>query len=73
MSYLRGSLNTSGEVCDKCSKPMTEDEPGIDLDSYTQEGGKARIWAHIECLQKLLFKVRKEHIGQVAKIFSGAK
>ena len=68
MSKFRTKLNVSEELCDKCSKPMTVEEPGITIKTSFIENGKVEIWAHIECLQQMLYKARKEHLNAVRSL-----
>ena len=65
MSFNSG-LNISGEVCDKCQKPMDQERPGIDLSAFSREGGRQRIWIHIDELQKAIRKAEKEAIQEPA-------
>lgn len=64
--YLRIKPFNGSEGCSKCGKPMDADDNPAVLMEYTDENGKQEIWAHIECIQQLLFKARKNHALRIA-------
>ncbi|HEX4501076.1 MAG TPA: hypothetical protein VH187_07945 [Scandinavium sp.] len=59
---LRSYINTSGEFCDKCNKPMNPETPGMEVHGNSKETGQQVIWVHIDCLQKEIRKIEKQHI-----------
>lgn len=61
MSF-RSALNTSGEACDKCHKPMTTENPGMYLYASCAEAPRQQIWIHIDELQKAIRQAEKESI-----------
>jgi hypothetical protein len=64
MSFYASVTNT-GETCDKCRKPMTEDRPGITLYASTKESGYQTIWIHESCLEKAIKSSREQGIEEV--------
>ena len=61
MSF-RSALDVSGEVCDKCGKPMNPENPGVYLYANSREAPRQQVWIHIDELQKAIRKAEKEAI-----------
>jgi hypothetical protein len=59
---FRSDLDVSGELCDKCRKPMNPERPGVVIWTSCQELGRQMVWLHIDCLQKI---IRKHTTGEV--------
>ena len=72
MAYLKAQLFSGSERCSRCNEPMDKaDNPGIIITEFTRENGRVQIWVHIECIQQLLFDVRRKNA--VALLAGGAK
>lgn len=50
---FKANLSITGELCDKCKKPMTEANPGIEMYATTRESGRNYIWVHVKELRKV--------------------
>lgn len=59
----------SGDACDKCGKPLSEDDPGLHLREHRRGENMHVMILHVECLQQVLFAARKEHITKVIADF----
>lgn len=61
MSFA-SQLDISGELCDKCLKPMTEQRPGLQIHTNSRETGRQHVWIHIDELSRAMIEAKKELI-----------
>jgi hypothetical protein len=59
------ALEVTGELCDKCKKPMNPESVGMHLQSSTKDFGSQNVWLHIDCILKIITKHRAEAIKLV--------